>query len=111
VASVTYVQCEYETSQRKTARYLGLNRSTMTYKRRPSKDEHLKRRMKELATKHRRFGLPRIHFLLKREKLVRSKSEEIFIRELFLRCQEDQAIFRQRLFDGFDRGLASYEQR
>lgn len=26
--------------------------------------------MKELSTKHRRFGLPRIHFLLRREKLV-----------------------------------------
>ncbi len=29
--------------------------------------------MKELSIKHRRFGLPRLHFLLKREKLVVSK--------------------------------------
>lgn len=52
---------------------LGLNRSTMTYKPRPSKDEALEKRMKELAAKHRRFGLPRIHFLLKKEKLVVNK--------------------------------------
>jgi putative transposase len=52
----------------------------MTYKPRPSKDEAIEKRMKELASKHRRFGLPRIHFFLKREKLVvsRQRSERIY---------------------------------
>jgi len=45
----------------------------MTYKPRKSNDDQLELRMKELSTKHRRFGLPRLHFLLKREKLVVSK--------------------------------------
>lgn len=45
----------------------------MTYKQRASRDESLELRMKELSTKHRRFGLPRLHFLLKREGLVVSK--------------------------------------
>lgn len=52
---------------------MGLNRSTMTYKPRPSKDEALEKRMKLLAAKHRRFGLPRLHFLLRREGHVISK--------------------------------------
>jgi transposase InsO family protein len=52
----------------------------MTYKPRPSNDEALEKRMKELATKHRRFGLPRIHFLLKREGAVVSqhRTERIY---------------------------------
>jgi putative transposase len=88
-ASATYAQTEHKISQRKVARYLGLNRSTMTYKRRPSKDEPLKLRMKDLATKHRRYGLPRIHFLLRREKMVRAKSRtERVYRELGLQLKK-----------------------
>ena len=88
-ASACFAQKLFEISQRKTARYLGLNRSTMTYEKRTSKDDDLKLRMKELATKHRRFGLPRIHFLLKREKLVRAKSRtERVYRELGLQLKK-----------------------
>ena len=72
--SALYLVSEYNASVRHTASVLGLNRSTMTYTPRPSKDEALERRMKELATKHRRFGLPRLHYLLKREKVATSKS-------------------------------------
>jgi len=71
--SAVYLISEYSASVRRTANVLGLNRSTMTYKPRKSRDEDLERRMKELSAKHRRFGLPRIHFLLVREKLVVSK--------------------------------------
>lgn len=89
MASAGFAQKLFKISQRKTARYLGLNRSTMTYKSRPSKDEPLKLRMKELATKHRRYGLPRIHYLLKREKLVRSKSRtERVYRDLGLQLKK-----------------------
>ena len=72
-ASAEYLVSKYSASVRKTAKVLGLNRSTMTYKPRASKDEALEQRMKDLSTKHRRFGLPRLHFLLKREGLVVSK--------------------------------------
>ena len=68
--SATYLITEYVRSVRKVANVLGLNRSTITYTPRKSKDEALERRMKELSTKHRRYGLPRIHFLLNREGLV-----------------------------------------
>jgi len=52
----------------------------MTYRPRKSQDGSLELRMKELATKHRRFGLPRIHFLLRREGLVVShhRTERIY---------------------------------
>jgi putative transposase len=46
----------------------------MLYKPRPSKDGNLEDQMKTLVTRHRRFGLPRIHYLLRREGHVRSKS-------------------------------------
>ncbi len=71
--SAVYLFNEYAASVRKVATVLGLNRSTITYKPRESHDEDLERRMKELSTRHRRFGLPRLHFLLKREGLVVSK--------------------------------------
>lgn len=71
--SAAYLTEKYLASVRRVASLLGLNRSTMTYKPLPSRDEPLEKRMKELSTKHRRFGLPRIHFLLHREGLVISK--------------------------------------
>ena len=71
--SAVHLIAEYTASVRRVANVLGLNRSTITYNRRKSKDEALECRMKELSTKHRRFGLPRLHFLLKREGLVVSK--------------------------------------
>lgn len=71
--SAEHLISKYSVSVRRTSAVLGLNRSTMTYKPRPSKDVALEQRMKELSTKHRRFGLPRIHFLLRREGVVVSK--------------------------------------
>lgn len=71
--SAEHLISKYSASVRRTATVLGLNRSTMTYKTRVSRDEDLERRMKELSAKHRRFGLPRLHFLLRREGLVVSK--------------------------------------
>jgi putative transposase len=71
--SAVYLISEYAASIRKVASVLGLNRSTMTYKPCPSKDEGLEKRMKFLAAKHRRFGFPRLHFLLRREGAVVSK--------------------------------------
>lgn len=71
--SAAYLMTEHAASARRTASVLGLNRSTITYKPRKTEDEALVRRMKELSAKHHRYGLPRIHFLLKQEGLVVSK--------------------------------------
>lgn len=72
-SSAAYLVSKYTASIRRTATVLGLNRSTLTYKPCDSRDGPLELRMKELSTKHRRFGLPRLHFLLKREGAVVSK--------------------------------------
>lgn len=55
----------------------------MAYTPLPSKDVELTSRMKELAAKHRRFGLPRIHYLLEREGAVKSRSrtERVYKKE------------------------------
>jgi len=65
---------QFSASERRTSKVLGLSRSTLKYSPRPSKDEPLKERMQTLAAQNRRYGLPRIHFLLHREGLVKSKS-------------------------------------
>ncbi|MBN8541165.1 MAG: IS3 family transposase [Deltaproteobacteria bacterium] len=74
------LKAKYSASVRHIVNVLGLNRSTMTYKPHKSRDEDLERRIKELSTKHRRFGLPRLHFLLRREGLVVSihRTERVY---------------------------------
>ena len=93
--SAVYLISKYTASVRRTASVLGLNRSTMTYKPCVSKDEALERRMKELAAKHRRFGLPRLHFLLHREKLVVShhRTERVY-KKLKLQIKNRRRIKR-----------------
>jgi putative transposase len=78
--SAEYLISKYFASVRRTANVLSLNRSTMTYKQRKSRDGPLEQRMKDLSSKYRRFGLPRLHFLLKREGLVIShhRTERIY---------------------------------
>lgn len=67
-------------SQRRACQIVSLNRSTYSYRQQASGEEALRKRMKELAAKHRRFGLPRLHFLLKREGLVvnHKRTERIY---------------------------------
>lgn len=63
----------HATSRARAARVLGLNRTTLYYLKIPKNDDDLKARLKYLAGKHRRYGLPRIHHLVRREGLVKSK--------------------------------------
>ena len=91
--SAEYLVSKYSVSVRKTSKVLSLNRSTINYKQRKSKDEALEQRMKELSTKHRRFGLPRLHFLLKRDGLVVShhRSERVY-RKLRLQLKNRRRV-------------------
>lgn len=68
-----YLLKDHVVSERRVSQVLGLHRSTMRYKPHPRDDSKLAERMKFHAAKHRRFGLPRIHYLLKREGAVKSK--------------------------------------
>jgi len=67
------MQSKYVVSQRRVAKVLSLNRSTLAYKPKPRADEPIELRLKQLAGKHKRFGLPRLHFMIHKEGLVKSK--------------------------------------
>jgi putative transposase len=65
---VSYVEVEYELSERHACRLLGLARSTHRDRaRRAERDSALRARLKELAAKRMRFGYRRLTALLARE--------------------------------------------
>jgi len=62
---------------------LNVTRSTNRYRAAEKDDQELRIRMKELANRHKRYGSPRIHVLLKREGLVinHKRTERIYREE------------------------------
>jgi putative transposase len=65
---VSYVEVEYQMSERHACRLLGLGRSTHRYReRKRERDRALRRRLKELAAKRMRFGYRRLTAMLARE--------------------------------------------
>lgn len=78
-------------SIRKSCRLVGIQGSTFHYRGESRcKDDALRDRMKVLAEKHKAFGLPRLHVLLRAEGLVMNhkRSERIYREErLFLRTK------------------------
>jgi putative transposase len=68
---VSYVEGEYELSERHACRLIGLARSTKRYRaRKAQRDAALRSRLKELAAKRMRFGYRRLTALLLREGVV-----------------------------------------
>lgn len=55
---------------RKACLLVNLSTSVYQYRKKPSNDEELRKRLRELAEQRKRFGSPRLHILLKREGLV-----------------------------------------
>ena len=70
-------------SDRRASHLTGLCRNTLRYKSKPNTNMALRKRMKELAQRHRKFGSPRLHVLLKREGLVvnHKRTERIYKEE------------------------------
>jgi len=65
---VSYVEVQYQMSERHACRLMGLGRSTHRYRARKSeRDEALRTRLKELAAKRMRFGYRRLTAMLVRE--------------------------------------------
>jgi putative transposase len=65
---VSYVEVEYQSSERHACRLLGLGRSTYRYRaRKAERDGALRARLKELASKRMRFGYRRLTAMLVRE--------------------------------------------
>ena len=62
---------------------MNLSRSTNRYREDRKDDQGLRERMKELAHKHKRFGSPRLHALLKKEGRVKNhkRTERIYAEE------------------------------
>jgi putative transposase len=71
--AAAFLAGSYQVSLRRSCRVLGLSLSTAFYKPKDRGDEPIKKRLSELAGTHRRFGRPRLHYLLKREGLVQNE--------------------------------------
>lgn len=70
---------------------MGLNLATKRYVgMKDESEDRLRQRMRELAERHKRFGLPRLHILLKREGLVvnKKRTERIY--------QEERLMLRRK---------------
>ena len=65
-----FLKKEYPVSLRRSCRVVGLCLSTAFYKPKDRNDEPVKKRLSELVERHRKFGRPRLHYLLRREGLV-----------------------------------------
>jgi putative transposase len=66
-AAVTYIREEFQLSERKACRAVGLHRSTCVYRRRDERGEVVRLRLRELAAERPRYGYRRLHVLLLRE--------------------------------------------
>lgn len=64
------LQKTYEMSIARSCRLMSLNRASFDYTASPKFDEAITCRMKQVCDRFRRYGRPRIHWLLKREGLV-----------------------------------------
>jgi hypothetical protein len=65
---VSYVEVEYQMSERHACRLMGLRRSTHRYRaRKVERDAVLRTQLKELAAKRMRFGYRRLTAMLVRE--------------------------------------------
>lgn len=62
-----YLVEKYKRPKARVCRLLGLSISTCDYKEKPKNDEAVGEALKRLATKHRRFGHPRLFVFLKKE--------------------------------------------
>lgn len=66
---MSYVEVEYQMSERHACRLLGLGRSTHRYRAQKERDAALRMRLKELAARRMRFGYRRLTAMLLREGL------------------------------------------
>jgi len=80
---VAYIKDCFGLSGRRASRLVDLSRNTLRHKQKPDKDEALRTRMKELATRRKRYGCRRLLKYLKREGLVinKKRTERIYREE------------------------------
>jgi len=81
--AVSYTVESFGLSIRRSCRLVGVCRATYAYRLRDKGDGLLRVRLRELAEQRRRFGCPRLHVMLKRERLVinHKRTERIYREE------------------------------
>ena len=78
---MSYVEVEYQRSERHACRLLGLGRSTHRYRaQKAERDSELRTRLKELAARRMRFGYRRLTAMLLREGMAKM-GEHIFLND------------------------------
>ena len=65
--AVAHACAVHEVSERRACQTMGVDRSSMRYRRRRAGDAAERLRIRELAAQRRRFGYRRLHLLLTRE--------------------------------------------
>lgn len=66
-ASAKHLVSKYKATKARACRLLGLSLSTMDYKDHLKNDEPIRKKLRELANNHKRFGHPRLFVFLKRD--------------------------------------------
>ncbi len=64
---VVHFQQNYSFSERRSCRLVGMGPRIHRYRPKPDRNGWLREKLKELAEKRRRFGSPRLYYLLRRE--------------------------------------------
>lgn len=97
---VSHLMKLFHLSERRACQLAGISRTAFRYQSVPSRDEPLRKRLKELAGKHRALGCPMLHGMLKSEGMVvnvkrtyRLYSEE----KLQLRTRKKKKLDRPRI--------------
>lgn len=94
---VVYCQRSYQVSERRACKVIGMHRSVQQYQRQLDQNSWLRQRLRELAEQRRRFGSPRMYYLLRREGHVvnHKRVERIYRQEglsLKLRRRRKRAV-------------------
>ena len=67
---VSVFRKDYKMSASRACRLVSLGRSSLDYESKRKDDTRLRERMREVCERYRRYGRPRVHWVLKREGLV-----------------------------------------
>ncbi len=88
--AVAHLETTHEMSERRACRIIGVDRTSVRYRRTKSDDADLRARIKALAHERRRFGYRRLYILLRREgRLVNKKR----VQRIY---QEERLMVRRR---------------
>lgn len=88
--AVGFLQERHQVSERRACRVLCFHRSTVRYEKRAVDDATLRKRLRALARKNRRFGYRRLHVLLRRE------GHEVNHKRVHRLYREEGLVLRQR---------------